>query len=335
MAAIVQTIPQQTGTVTMLQTRPSSSSGSFACPSQTSQQHTGRTHAASHSLGGSTNNRAHQAVAPYAFTSTPVLANTNTQNRQSWAPHLRPESRSSSAPSVPQGSENISFNGNIPQRMHYSAAGSVSTASSSSGSYMSKDDTALPSRYHANDLAPRPLSTVNLPSPSFMNISSPVISPKPSPDRYRRGNRRADNAAGIHNSAGVLAGPAPGPVRRASTPDSTTQTSTSSTSGVQRPFLAPDRSAGGHVRVSSADDTRSEKLQQSELAKRYRRRSWATIDTAGIANLRGQTPSPQENAGIDMSGVRSREERPSSRSSHSASGSTDSVHSTRSNSVSY
>ncbi|KAJ9244707.1 hypothetical protein C8Q69DRAFT_228417 [Paecilomyces variotii] len=323
MAAIVQTIPQ-TGTVTMLQTRPSSSSGSFASPSQTSHQQSPRSQSVSHTMGTSTNHRGHQAmapVAPYAFTATPG----NPQNRQSWAPQPRLDSRSSSATSVPQGSGSFSFNGS----MHNSAAGSVSTAStSSSGSYMSKDDTAIPSRRQAGDLSPRPLSTVNIPSSSFMNISSPVLAPKPSPDRYRRGNRRADNSTAAHNSAGVLA--TSGPVGRVSTPDSTTQGNASSTSSVQRPFLSPDRSAGGHVRVSSADDTRSERLQQPELAKRYRRRSWATIDTAGVAGLRGETPSP-ENTLINMSGARSREERPSSRSSHSANGSTDSIHSTRSN----
>ncbi|GAD97681.1 hypothetical protein ANI_1_1402014 [Paecilomyces variotii No. 5] len=324
MAAIVQTIPQ-TGTVTMLQTRPSSSSGSFASPSHTAHQQSPRSQSVSHTMGSSTNLRGHQAmapVAPYAFTATPGSA----QNRQSWAPQSRLDSRSSSANSVPQGSENTSFNGS----MHNSTAGSVSTASttSSSGSYMSKDDTAIPSRRQAGDLNPRPLSTVNIPSSSFMNIASPVIAPKPSPDRYRRGNRRADNSTGAHNSAGVLA--TSSPVGHASTLDSTTQASVSSASSVQRPFLAPDRSAGGHVRVSSADDTRSEKLQQPELAKRYRRRSWATIDTAGVAGLRGETPSP-ENTGMNLSNARSREERPSSRSSHSANGSTDSIHSTRSN----
>ncbi|KAL1860974.1 bud neck involved protein [Paecilomyces lecythidis] len=322
MAAIVQTIPQ-TGTVTMLQTRPSSSSGSFASPSHSHQQ-SPRSQSVSHTMGSSTNLRGHQAmapVAPYAFTATPGSA----QNRQSWAPQPRLDSRSSSANSVPQGSDNTSFNGS----MHNSTAGSVSTAStSSSGSYMSKDDTALPSRRQAGDLSPRPLSTVHIPSSSFMNIASPVIQPKPSPDRYRRGNRRAENSTGAHNSAGVLA--TSSPVGRASTPDSTTQASVSSSASVQRPFLAPDRSAGGHVRVSSADDTRSEKLQQPELAKRYRRRSWATIDTAGVAGLSGETPSP-ETSGTNLSTARSREERPSSRSSHSANGSTDSIHSMRSN----
>ncbi|XHG07459.1 hypothetical protein AWENTII_010606 [Aspergillus wentii] len=46
-----------------------------------------------------------------------------------------------------------------------------------------------------------------------------------------------------------------------------------------------------HIRVSSADDTARADKPQAELAKRYRRRSWGTIDNAGLINLQLHLPS--------------------------------------------
>src|SRR5271168_2609157 len=102
MAALVQTYPQQT-TVTMLQGRPSSSGG--YAPAQP-QQHLGSRNAPSqkyNASSGSGNYRgmpSHGPVAPYAFTSTPQLANTGGSSRQyqNHSPHLKSENRTSSAP---------------------------------------------------------------------------------------------------------------------------------------------------------------------------------------------------------------------------------------------
>lgn len=325
MAALVQTLPQQTGTVTMLQTRPSSASGTFAASSQATHQQSLRGQQTSrnayNTISGSGNYRGHQAmptVAPYAFTSTPGL--TTPESRQSFSPLLRPESRSASAPSVPQSAQKPSSNGVNPQRLQHPAAGSVSSASSNSSlhSYVSKDDTAIPTRQRTGDLAPRPLSTVNLPTSSaFLNISSPTISSKPSPDRYRRGNRRPENAAGAQASV-------PQVVHQPSD-----QSNNSTSLSTQPPLQGPGRNTAGHVRVSSADDTRSEKSQRSELAKRYRRRSWAGLDTTGLVDLRNQMNS-QGDPLVPASDLKPREERPRSHSSHSHNDSTESVSSTRS-----
>ncbi|GAQ10310.1 hypothetical protein ALT_7631 [Aspergillus lentulus] len=284
MAALVQTIPQQSSTVSVLQTRPSSSSGSFAPSPQPSQQQTSRNSTMSwnsyNTVSGSQGYRAgHQVVAPYAFTGTPSLPNSNfnsMQNRQSWTPHLRTENRTSSAPSVPQGTPvHPHAVGSNPRFSHHPAAGSVSTSSSNSSvqSYRSKDDSAIPSRQSRSDPPLRPLSTANLPSPSssFMNISSPTVA-RPSPDRYRRGSRRLDNAAGAQST--VTASSLPGEDQLASK------------NALQEPSRKP-----GHARVSSVDDTARPEKPQAELAKRYRRRSWGNIDNAGLINLQLHLPS--------------------------------------------
>ncbi|KAE8367309.1 hypothetical protein BDV27DRAFT_76355 [Aspergillus caelatus] len=296
MAALVQTIPQQSGTVSVLQTRPSSSSGAFT-PSQSSQQQNSRNSTMSwnsyNTVGGSGSYRVgHQVVAPYAFTSTPNLSNsTNMSNRQSWSPHLRPEHRTSSAPSAPQLSPSPAYAGVNSRFANHPAAGSVSTSSSNSSvqSYMSKDDTAIPSRQPRGGEPPlRPLSTINLPSPpspNFMNISSPTVA-RPSPDRYRRGTRRPDGAGASQPAVTPANAPVSGRLPP-TTDDHLSQSSTAS--GSKGPAQDTSRKPG-HNRAPSADDSsRTEK--QPELAKRYRRRSWGNMDNAGLINLQLHLPS--------------------------------------------
>ncbi|RDW90253.1 uncharacterized protein DSM5745_02028 [Aspergillus mulundensis] len=281
MAALVQTIPQQSSAVPVLQTRPSSSSGAFTT-SQSLQQTNSRNSAMSwntyNTAGNSGSYRpGHQVVAPYAFTSTPNHSNSsNVQNRQSWSPSLRPEHRTSSAPSVPQLPANAALVGNHSRPVHYTAAGSVSTSSSNSSvqSHMSKDDTAIPSRQPRGDPSIRPLSTANLPSPTppFMNISSPTVS-RPSPDRYRRGNRRSDASAGARASPPIL-------------DENPQQTTSAGPTGAKS--LMPD--GKGHTRATSADDNSRSDKPQPELAKRYRRRSWGNMDNTGLINLELKLP---------------------------------------------
>ncbi|KAL4909953.1 hypothetical protein BDW74DRAFT_46115 [Aspergillus multicolor] len=281
MAALVQTIPQQSSAVPVLQTRPSSSSGAFTT-SQSLQQTNSRNSAMSWNTYNTAGNSGgyrpgHQVVAPYAFTSTPNLANSpNVQNRQSWSPSLRPELRTSSAPSVPQLPANAALVGNHSRPVHYSAAGSVSTSSSNSSvqSHMSKDDTAIPTRQPRGDPSIRPLSTANLPSPTppFMNISSPTVS-RPSPDRYRRGNRRSDASAGARASPPIL-------------DENPQQTASAGPTGARS--LMPD--GKGHTRATSADDNSRSDKPQPELAKRYRRRSWGNMDNTGLINLELKLP---------------------------------------------
>ncbi|KAL4956021.1 hypothetical protein BDW69DRAFT_102397 [Aspergillus filifer] len=325
MAALVQTIPQQSSAVPVLQTRPSSSSGAFTA-SQSLQQTQSRNSAMSWNTYNTTGNpgayrSGHQVVAPYAFTSTPNLSNSPNvqQNRQSWSPSLRPENRTSSAPCAPQLPANAALAGVNSRPVNHTAAGSVSTSSSNSSvqSYVSKDDSAIPSRQFHGEPSIRPLSTANLPSPTpqFMNMSSPTVA-RPSPDRYRRGNRRSEVPQGL-------------PPARTSPPilDETTSGAPGGRS------LVPDnKSHMGHTRAPSADDISRPEKPQPELAKRYRRRSWGNIDNTGLINLElklpvaSPIPMPKGTDYFDQERPRSAQShRDVSGSIHSARSSTSSV----------
>lgn len=256
--------------------------------------------------GNSGNYRSGQPlVAHYGYTP-------NHQHRQSWSPHLRPEHRALSAPTVPQGPMNNSYSGSNP-RVSHPAAGSVSTSNSSNSSfrsYVSKDDSAIPSRQPSSDQTLRPLSTANLPPPppSIMNISSPSGSAKPSPNRYRRSNQRADGAR--------PQSPAP-----ASAPAASDQATVLTPT---RPVL---HRSNGHGRVASADDSLHADRPQPELAKRYRRQSLSTMDHAAYPNLQIQLPVSRSlsSGSYDFITFDS-SQRPSS--AHSNQDSTGSIHST-------
>lgn len=294
MAALVQTIPQQDGSATILQTRPSSASGSA---SHTSRPHLPRSHTMSpgpySAGGGSPATRSSTPVAPYAFTSTPSLVSV-------------PQSGRSNSLSAQDG----------PPRLPPIAAGTVSSSSSSSTtsnvsnrSHASQDDSVLSSRVRTNDI-PRPLSTANVPSPFSWSQASPSSPSKPSPDRYRRPRRQS-----IVSQSGNS--PAP-------SSNDTVQT-TSSNPLPARPIAA----VHGHVRTPSADTTRPQKQQHPELATRYRRRSWGSLDAAEAYGLQGEkistasllAPLPD----LKLPGDRARPA-----SSHSRNGSTESIHSSRS-----
>lgn len=315
MAALVQTIPQQSGTIPVLQTRPSSSSGTFASPSSQSsasryQNMSWGSFNASNTGGYRTGN---PVVAPYAYNSN-LAPSSNAQNRQSWSPHLRPEHRAFSAPVIPQGPVNPSYAG-VASRNVNPAAGSVSTSSNSSfHSHVSKDDSAIPSRQPRADQPLRPLSTVNLPTPSVMTISSPAGSAKPSPNRYRRANQNARSQS-----------PAP-----ASSPASAPSEEPNNTTGLRAPRY------NAHHRGSSADESSHGDKQQPELAKRYRRRSLGNMDPSTYPDLNLQlpvsSPSQPQSGPYDFISFdanqrprSSHSHRTSSGSQHSANSSTSSV----------
>ncbi|KAF9887425.1 bud neck involved protein [Aspergillus nanangensis] len=320
---VILTIPQQSSTVSVLQTRPSSSSGTFTSSSQSQPQSSrgsGMSWNTYNPAASSGSYRVgHPVVAPYAFTSTPNLSSpTNPPNRQSLSPHLRPEHRTSSAPQV---SLNHPYTGVNSRHVHNLAAGSVSTSSSNSSvqSYVSKDDTAIPSRQLRSEPVLRPLSTANLPSPpsSFMNISSPTPA-RPSPDRYRRGSRRPDSVAGTLPTPTMASGSRPLP------------TDDRSQSGSPGPAQDLSRNTGHH-RVASADETSRVEKSHPELAKRYRRRSWGTIDNAGLINMQLHLPASSPVPTIGGNDYFDQHPRPRSAQSHRESpGSLHSAHSSTS-----
>ncbi|EEA26456.1 bud neck involved protein [Talaromyces marneffei ATCC 18224] len=278
MAALVQTIPQQNGTVTLLQTRPASSTAqnSFISTPQIAQPHVGRGHSMSLSSYTGVNNSANRnSVAPYAFTSTPGLlaGNTNQQRSMAWSPQVRPDSLSSTS---------LSQN-NIPNPSSHFAAGSVPSSSGSSNSssrpsYISQDDSILSSRRRTTDVTPRPLSTINLSAqyshlalstststPSSASTSPPSTSTpsKPLPDRYRRVKRTNTDDNTASQPAVAI------PVRSSSYDLSATAVVLPQP---VRPAIVT------HTRTPSADDGRVGKQLNPDVAKRYRRRSWANMD---------------------------------------------------------
>lgn len=300
MAALVQPIPQQTVTVPMLQSRPASSSSTFSStnthtatttttttattgpassssPSSTptNQQQTARNSTMPWNSQNSTGSSGSYRSGQQAVIHTANSQNNNNNNnnrRQSWGPQLRPdENRIVLDPSVPQ----------LTAQTGGSAAGPAI--------HISKDDSALspqePQDTAGNANTPlRPLSTVNIPSPSpLMNISSPTVA-KTSPDRYRRGNRRSEVAANPVSSNDSTAGYTALPP--------TTRDDSHLPSG-------PAAQPRGHARVSSADDTSRADRPPTELAKRYRRRSWGNMDNTGLINLQLHLPaaSPTPTAG--------------------------------------
>lgn len=314
MAALVQTIPQHTSTVPVLQTRPSSSSGTFASSPQTQGSRYQNMSWSSFNAGNSGSYRTGQPiVAPYAFAPNLGHPSSPQQHRQSWSPHLRPEHRTFSAPTIPQGP--IMFSAGANPRVAYPAAGSVSNTSSSTSfhSHVSKDDSAIPSRQPRGDQPLRPLSTANLPSPPIMNISSPTGAVKPSPNRYRRPQR----AEGVRAQS-----PAPVSASASSLP------AEDKTSGAMpvRPILR----STVHNRVSSVDDSSH---TEKAAPERYRRRSLGNMDPASIPSLQLQLPtssSPPQSGSYDFISFDSNSRPHSSHSRRDSSGSNHSRHSSAS-----
>ncbi|KAI9845934.1 MAG: bud neck involved protein [Sclerophora amabilis] len=219
MAALVQSFPQQSPSVTMLQTRPSSASGSFQNTSQAPphRHHHHQPHQHQHQAarpaqmprnlyhptggaggGGVSTYRgqtsSHAPVAPYAFTSTP---NANMHQTQS-APHLKQEHRTLSAPIHPSNrqSQDLSYVSN-PHRHHPSSSSSaVSSAAASSLSSPnlsqagSKDDSALAS---SSTLPALDFTGTGTGSSAQPATASPTAAARQAPDRYRRPHRRGEH----------------------------------------------------------------------------------------------------------------------------------------------
>lgn len=329
MAALVQSFPSPTSTLTMLQTRPSSSDA-FQNGSQ-SQQHQRNSQMPRNiyntSVGGMAagNYRGHTSISPvvpYAFTSTPVISNaTNPLRQHPTAPLLRQENRTTSAPTVPFAQQTTSPNPTPSNRHRLQPSPSLpldllSTLplSQQSGS---KDDASLPSAAKQNP--PRPLSSIELNAPS---LPTTVIYPnasKPSPDRYRRNHRRAEQG-GIHSSSTLNQGGSAqpsgsgmatvghlysNPLQSSSTPTLTSYPAFRGTLPASQ--NANDVSPGSTVRLLSADDMSLPKQSSAEQAKRYRRRSISSLEvkehTGQISDLKSHTPIQQKTYAAALAGT--------------------------------
>ncbi|KAL9622935.1 MAG: hypothetical protein Q9160_002653 [Pyrenula sp. 1 TL-2023] len=278
-------------------------------------------------------------VAPYAFTSTPQLsAGNGPPLRQGQNPHLRIENRTSSAPVIPHllpTNSSPAFN-----NPRFSSQSSLSTSSSASSTQLrrSQDDAAIPTRRSSNDVLSRPKSAV-FNGASNTNLGYPSGSPvKPSPDRYHRGHRRFDTTSSVpdHLPATGAALPA-GAGTVAPAYSHSAQSGNSSIPQSYQSFRGHNFTAGTQTRAT-ADDMNIARQHNSDLAKRYRRRSVGSLETAGLSheNDPQETPSPHPNmfisppARTDSQEWRQKVAPRQPNSSHAHSGSSESVNSSRS-----
>ena len=324
MTALVQSYPQQSSTVTMLQTRPSSASGILQNPAQgqvhhqypssSSQMHLPSYHGITGA--GQTTYRGQTSMAPGApYPFTPGLSINSLRPQQ--GPYPRADLRASSAPVLP--TIKVPDAGQASGRSRYPAPASVSTSSTSSSELsagpqqtVSRDDLAITSTAWGASRSPRPFSTVTTSAPA---ASSPAANPatptKAAPDRYRRPvPRRAESAgppsktqqsntlspAFLPNSS--MAGnnqayPQMGQFGNSQSmggyPGFTQAPYFSSSNNQMAPF-SPNLALR-----AAADDMHLKRPPPREEAARYRRRSIHTIDMgdAADAQLRGLVPPGQ------------------------------------------
>ncbi|KAG0651796.1 bni4 [Hyphodiscus hymeniophilus] len=312
MAALVQSYPQQSSTVTMLQTRPSSASGILQTSSQAPHHQYSPNPAQRNSIHGMSNGmsisnyRGHTAVAPiapYAFTSTPSLA---TPGLRTQGPYLRPDQRTSSAPTVATFQQEGGSGGS---RSRYPAAASVSTSSSSSSSDLSslgqksgsRDDSGIAGTTRVPSGNPRPHSTMTT-SFTSPNLTSPATtSPvKAAPDRYRRpNNRRAESSTNGQQSNAQPASVASGMPNVMQFYGNTAQQTTAPVLPFQDFNLQmPQFSSSTESPPvgAAADDMVLNRHAGQDQAKRYRRRSIHTIDVGDYTT--------NGNPGLSMQGSR-------------------------------
>ena len=286
MAALVQSFPSPTSTITMLQSRPSSSD---TFQNSTPGQHQPRgsqvhRNMYNTSMGGiaTTSYRgmpsiASVPVAPYAFSSTPLPPSNNPLRQHPTAPHLRQENRTASAPVIPFTHQTLNPPNSL-NRYHVPPGGSQldpSNPHTLQQQKNSKNDSSLLSQT-SKQFSQRPQSTADLGS---------VSSAKPQPDRYRRNHRRAETAGGLTTNSTSQGGSAlpsgsgmatvghlySNPAGSSSSPSLSTYSS----------HRGPQASLGHSIgdaglngqRLSAVDDMSLPKQTTPELAKRYRRRS--------------------------------------------------------------
>ncbi|KAJ5725070.1 uncharacterized protein N7483_006427 [Penicillium malachiteum] len=300
MAALVQTIPQQSGTVPVLQARPSSSSGTFASHNSAQYQNMSWT---SFNAPNSANYRTGQpVVAPYTFPPNLNQSSNTQQHRQSWSPHLRPEHRTFSAPTI-QGPAQMAQSAPNP-RLPHTAAGSCAPLAQSQSGF------TPPSSVHCQ------------PSSSLCyDHLFPAGSVKPSPNRYRRPNQRSQSPGSNPTPASAVASTS------TSTPSAPVTVEQANVAQTPRPILR----SKGHNRYSSVDDS-SHGERPQEAAKRYRRRSMGNMDPASYPNFQLQlptlsTPQPSQSDPYDFIAFDTKEAPQSAHSHRESSGSVQSTHS--------
>ncbi|KAJ6446577.1 hypothetical protein O9K51_01350 [Purpureocillium lavendulum] len=315
MAALVQTYPQQTGTVTMLQTRPSTTSGIMpAGQPHPNHQYMGSSSQAPRSAYQGSSSAAYRGstapVQPYAFTSTPNL--NQTVPWQQYGAY-----RTHSSPAVP-GIQTQDLNANYrPPLLSSPAAVNMGGQPHSFGIGQSgsRDDSVL----RSSAARPQSFLSVNT-QPSF----SSGTSNRNTSDRYRRPSGGATHHARSQSST------LPGSITMVNnaTPLYSAQRSPNHAQTMSLP------SGKGLVSVSSMDDIHHYSRQAQEEAKRVRRRSMHAMENPQYQKS-GHSMTDVSRAGLGPP-ARSAErnlkpQRPGSSAAHSRKASSESTSSSRSN----
>ncbi|KAI6308439.1 hypothetical protein MCOR34_007235 [Pyricularia oryzae] len=268
MAALVQPYPQQSGSITMLHTRPGSASGMQG----QNQPYGGNQPQRNSYYGGSGGQQVYRMnpgpIQPYAFTSTPTLHSNNQWQHPATY-------RTASSPAVPTMRAFSGSGSQQQQRGRY--PGSVSMTNLPSSSYAdygagSRDDSSLPAvggrRYPS---APRPQSAhlIGATTATATQVTFTQATPvRLSPERYRRpAPRIVDVPAG---AAGRQQLPPPQfGDQRLAVPRNRTPSNTN------RP-----NSFYSSTTASSTDDFQAYRHQLPDEQKRLRRRSMPALDSA-------------------------------------------------------
>ena len=323
MAALVQSLPTpSTSTMTMLQTRPSSSDA-FQNGSQGQQQYRNsqvprniyNTSVGGMVAGNYRGNTSAAPVAPYAFSSTPPVQNAANPLRQhptatttmtttvssSSLSHPRMETRASSAPTLPMVQPQSAGTSSRPRPPTVNTTSIPSNSNTPLASLQrttSMDDSST-SKQQAQS---RSLATLDL-IPPLMQTTSYANVAKSSPDRYRRTHRRAETAGGLTSNSpqGTSAMPSGSGMATVghlyTHPNQTSSTPTLSTHPPYRGAPSPnpqtpyEHNQNVQPRLASKDDMNVQRQSSSELAKRYRRRSISSLDAKEYALPLSEAPS--------------------------------------------
>lgn len=301
MAALVQSYPQQSGTVTMLQTRNGSGSGMMPAQPQSNQQYVAQQQKNTfHGMtGGSTGPMTYRGSAapiqPYAFTTTPSL----TPNGQWQQPY--PAFRASSSSAVPT-IQTLDPNNGYPRTRH-ATNGSLPNLPMNISPGGSRDDCALPPPgTRRGSGTPRPQSAYFASSTVQTSFASAAPA-KNQPDRYRRPAIRATDsgASGQQGHSGGSAAPSGSGMASVShlytPPPSLNKERRPSPSSSSRPTSFYAKVPG------SVDDMQLYRTQED--SKRIRRRSMPALDAHDMPrSLAALDIRKAEKSAVDQSASR-------------------------------
>lgn len=316
MAAMVQTYPQQTGTVTVLQNRPSSSSGIMPAhahshshsSSQSGQQYGANTSQAQRNnyhglaaVGGQSSYRGSSGpVQPYAFTTTPNLAN-NVNQRQAYG-----AIRTTSTPNAPTLQT-------LDPRARYQANNLSSGVSVPvvSTQPVTRDDMSLPQmNRNISPAAARPQSTYMTGGPTFAQVAAA----KSSPERYRRPTPRHTESTPIVQQQQQVPGSAM-PSSGSGMATVVTMYNPRVAGSGQQPVgprtsgSRPQSAYGSLMTGVAADDMQVHRHTSEEETKRFRRRSMASFDATDYPSPMTPQEFKQQQKRADEAALRKQAEK--------------------------